>query len=640
MFFKQPQTLWFLFALAIPIIVHLFQLRRFKPEYFTNVRFLKDLLSQTRKSSKIKKYLLLASRLGLVLALVFMFAQPFFKANDSQFAQNELVFVVDNSLSMQAKGSEGELFKRTLENILTQVPEDVSFSLYTNDDALNEISTKVSQKEIQQLNYSPNKFSLDKIFLRLSNHNKQFAKDVVVFTDNKNVKWPNLNDENSNLKFYTKIEKSSSTYNSSIDSVYIAKVTDNFYDIAVVLKTYGQYDKELPISLFNQNKIIAKAIFDFNKSKEIIFTIPKKGFNGYVEIDDQSLTFDNTYYFSIKNFEKNKLVSVGNVINNSFLRRIYNVNEFDFSTLENFNFDSKTLAETPFILLNEVEAISETTQSLLKDYLENGGNLVFIPAENGSIDDYNKFFEAFGLRFSRFEKGDKKITKIAQQHPLFKGVFEKQIKDFQYPSVQGHFVINTSFPSIFEFENGQPLLTAIPLKSSQIYVFSAPLNRQNSTFIETPLVVPTFYNMAKMNIDSDLMAFSLGEQNQILVDIKSQINQVLEIKSENESFIPLQQMLSNKIKLNFIDYPVKPGNFDVFQNKKIIQPVSFNYSRSESNILEKPSDLPSQIIEVSSISEMLEKFKKDRTTKDLWRWFLFLALLFLIAEIFIQKYVK
>jgi hypothetical protein len=143
-----------------------------------------------------------------------------------------------------------------------------------------------------------------------------------------------------------------------------------------------------------------------------------------------------------------------------------------------------------------------------------------------------------------------------------------------------------------------------------------------------------------MNIDSDLMAFSLGEQNQILVDIKSQINQVLEIKSENESFIPLQQMLSNKIKLNFIDYPVKPGNFDVFQNKKIIQPVSFNYSRSESNILEKPSDLPSQIIEVSSISEMLEKFKKDRTTKDLWRWFLFLALLFLIAEIFIQKYVK
>ena len=446
--------------------------------------------------------------------------------------------------------------------------------------------------------------------------------------------------KNSNLKFYAKIEKSNTTNNCSVDSVYIAKVTDNFYDIAVVLKTFGQFEKELPVSLYNQNKIIAKAIFDFNKSKEIIFTIPKKGFNGYVEIDDQSFTFDNTYYFWIKNFEKNKLVSVGNAISNSFLRRIYNANEFDFSTIENFNFDAKTLAETPFILLNEVESISETNQSLLKDYLENGGNLVFIPAENGSIDAYNKFFEAYGLRFSRFEKDDKKITKIAQQHPLFKGVFEKQIKNFQYPNVQGHFVINTSFPSIFEFENGQPLLTAIPLKSSQIYVFSAPLNLQNSTFIETPLVVPTFYNMAKMNIDSDLMAFSLGEQNQILVDIKSQINQVLEIKNENESFIPLQQMLSNKVKLNFIDYPVKPGNFDIFQNEKIIQPVSFNYSRTESNILEKPSDLPSQMTEVSSISEMLEKFKKDRTTKDLWRWFLFLALLFLIGENFIQKYVK
>jgi hypothetical protein len=49
-----------------------------------------------------------------------------------------------------------------------------------------------------------------------------------------------------------------------------------------------------------------------------------------------------------------KVIIEGN--NPNFLvENIYNVNEFDFSTLENFNFDSKTLAETPFILLNEVE---------------------------------------------------------------------------------------------------------------------------------------------------------------------------------------------------------------------------------------------------------------------------------------------
>jgi hypothetical protein len=51
--FKHPEILYFLFLLIVPLLVHLFQFRRFK-EYFTNVRFLAALSVQTRKSSKIK----------------------------------------------------------------------------------------------------------------------------------------------------------------------------------------------------------------------------------------------------------------------------------------------------------------------------------------------------------------------------------------------------------------------------------------------------------------------------------------------------------------------------------------------------------------------------------------------------------
>ena len=68
--FKHPEILYFLFLLVIPILVHLFQLRKFKTEYFTNVKFLKELVVQTRKSSKIKKYLLLATRLLLLTFLI------------------------------------------------------------------------------------------------------------------------------------------------------------------------------------------------------------------------------------------------------------------------------------------------------------------------------------------------------------------------------------------------------------------------------------------------------------------------------------------------------------------------------------------------------------------------------------------
>ena len=106
--FKHPEILYFLLLLVIPLLVHLFQLRRFKKEYFTNVKLLKELQIQTRKSSKIKKWLLLATRLLLLACLIIAFAQPFFNAKDTTNKGNELNILLDKSFSMQAKGAKGE----------------------------------------------------------------------------------------------------------------------------------------------------------------------------------------------------------------------------------------------------------------------------------------------------------------------------------------------------------------------------------------------------------------------------------------------------------------------------------------------------------------------------------------------------
>ena len=130
--FKHPEILYFLFVLVIPILVHLFQLRRFKKEYFTNVQFLKELSIQTRKSSKIQKWLLLITRLLLLTALIIAFSQPFFKAKDSKNISNEMYLVLDNSYSMQAKGNKGELLKRAIQELLENTPENQTFSLITN----------------------------------------------------------------------------------------------------------------------------------------------------------------------------------------------------------------------------------------------------------------------------------------------------------------------------------------------------------------------------------------------------------------------------------------------------------------------------------------------------------------------------
>lgn len=52
--FQYPALLWSLLALAIPIIVHLFQLRKFQKVAFTNIALLKKISFQTRKVHNLK----------------------------------------------------------------------------------------------------------------------------------------------------------------------------------------------------------------------------------------------------------------------------------------------------------------------------------------------------------------------------------------------------------------------------------------------------------------------------------------------------------------------------------------------------------------------------------------------------------
>ncbi|HIC31931.1 MAG TPA: hypothetical protein EYO76_08430, partial [Flavobacteriaceae bacterium] len=151
--FKNPELLYALFLLLIPIIVHLFQLRKFQKEYFTNVAFLKKVQLQTRKSQQIKKWLTLLTRLLLLAAIIIAFAQPYFAKTNSFNTEKETVIYLDNSFSMQAKGNNGELLKRAVQDIITSIDENEKFSLITNNDSYRNTTIKAIKNELLQLDY-------------------------------------------------------------------------------------------------------------------------------------------------------------------------------------------------------------------------------------------------------------------------------------------------------------------------------------------------------------------------------------------------------------------------------------------------------------------------------------------------------
>ena len=62
---------------------------------------------QTRKSSQIKKWLVLLLRLLAVAAIVIAFAEPFKASTTALNSAKETTLYIDNSFSMQANGPKG-----------------------------------------------------------------------------------------------------------------------------------------------------------------------------------------------------------------------------------------------------------------------------------------------------------------------------------------------------------------------------------------------------------------------------------------------------------------------------------------------------------------------------------------------------
>ena len=640
--FKHPEILYFLFVLVIPILVHLFQLRRFKKEYFTNVQFLKELSIQTRKSSKIKKWLLLITRLLLLTALIIAFSQPFFKAKDSKNISNEMYIVLDNSYSMQAKGNKGELLKRAIQEILENTPENQTFSLITNKETYWNTDIKSIQKEIQNINYSALPFQLESAMAKIKSRKSFNNKDVIIITDAIGLKPKQLKSIDKNFNTYFIKPEAEQKNNIAIDSVYINQTLNDFYEIGVNLKSFWEQNNAIPIGLYNNNKLIARTLVKFEKFETAInFTIPKKDFNGFVSINDAGLKFDNIFYFSITKPEKTNVISIGKTEKSGFLNRIYTTEEFNYSNSTIETLDYNTIEKQDAIVLNELENLPQALGTNLKSFVEKGGNLVFIPSSENKMAETNRFLKLLGqVQFGTSNNTKKLITKIAFQHPLFQSVFEKKIDNFQYPTTKQNFELKTTNPPILSYEDQSCFLTSIQNQVSSVYVFSAPINKMNSNFQNSPLIVPIFYNMAQNTQKKGVNTLIIGGNQPLLVATKLSKDEILEIKNDTEKFIPTQQILNNKVKLQFNDYPIFAGNFGIYKKGERVRNISFNYNRSESNLEPSKSHLLADYKVVKSIETVFNSLLSDRSNDEIWKIFVLLSLLFLFLEVLIQKLVK
>ena len=637
--FKHPELLYALFLLLVPIIVHLFQLRKFQKIAFTNVAFLKEATLQTRKSSQIKKWLILCTRLLILASIILAFAQPFTSKIDTLKTKRETVIYLDNSFSMQAKGAKGELLKRAVQDLISNVPEDEKISLVTNNNIYKNTRIKAIKNELLQLEYSSTALTTDAALLKsntLFSKQPNSLKNLIFISDFQENKSNQKIDTLTNLHL-VKLQPVN-VNNVYIDSAYISNTTPTNIELTVKLKQSGESIESLPVSLFNNDNLIAKTSVKILDEVSTTFTLPTNTvINGKATINDANLQFDNTIYFNINDDSKINVLSI-NVADDSFLKRIYTNVEFNYTSVLENQLNYNLIDNQNLIILNELNTIPNALVSALKLFTNNGGFIIVIPSDKINQQSYNVLLSNYNSNYSDLIDTQKRITTINYVHPLYNnGVFEKQVKNFQYPKVSHFYNFNSNSGSaVLQFEDSKKFLS----QNENAFIFTSPLNSANSSFKNSPLIVPTLYNIGKYSLKIPKLYYTIGKENTFDVDTELQQDDILSLVKDSINIIPKQQYFNNKVAINTSENPNTASIYSIQNKNKTIKNVSYNYDRTESNLSYQDLTSYKNIIQSDSITEIFNIIKSDTKINVLWKWFVIFALMLLIIEMLILKYFK
>ena len=643
MLFKNPNILYALFALLIPIIVHLFQLRRFKKVAFTNVAMLKQLELQTRKSAKLKKWLILLTRLGFFTMLILAFAKPYFpsknKANDAP--QETLVFL-DNSFSMQGSGVSGVLLANSKQQILETLKEETTLGIMTNDESYEKQKGATLKKTIQNVTYSAKSFDINTTLLQANQQllkHQDAVKNMIVISDFQNLKEDSITTLNPAINYYFIPKKIEKRQNQSIEKLQIKNKDQNSYELEAFVKNQSDEQQNKTIAVYGNKKLLAKntLIVPAKSSKNAHFTIQKQdAINGYVSLEDNGLQFDNRYFFSLKTKAKINVLLIGK--NSDYLKHIYTQDEFNTTQVDYNAVDYTSFSKQDLIVLNALEQLNAVMFNNLKTFAKQGGTVLIIPNKSLVIDRNTNYFT--GKITPRNDS--LYIQKINYSHPILKNVFIKKIQNFDYPYSTKQYLTNAK-NAILYYADGSSFISSKMIGKGNCYFVASALDKSSSNFKNSPLIVPIFYNIATYNSQTTNQDFIIGKTNSFSVETTLKKDAVLTLHKDEFSFIPQQQIGTSKVLIKTHEKPKEAGIYTIKNANKTAAYLAYNYDRAENtasyvdiNKLENNKNVTIS----PNFATSFKTIQAANSIKALWKWFLGLAILFIILEMLIIKFLK
>jgi len=684
--FLFPTFLFALFTLAIPVLIHLFNFRRYKTVFFSNVGYLKQIKKESKKKARLKQILLLIARILALTFLIFAFSQPYIPENrDAQKQANQMVAIyIDNSFSMNALSEQGQLLQMARNKaveICLAYPANTVFRLYTNDLQIkhqNNLNKEQLIQQIAEIQTSPTVLPISLVYNRfaaLQNDQENKTDKVLYFISDFQRKITDMENFSKDPVFsYYLLLVPNQVSNLYIDSCWVeipAHRLNQEEEVFVKIKNSSdQSYNNLPLKLYLNDSI--KSITNFSVSAQNEITANLKYTNnssgsqlGKIEITDYPFTHDNDWYisyfvesnlnalvvYSDKPSSKEGLAYISALFENDEFIRLdkMNVNNLQVSKLNDYN----------TIFLMNLEDFSSGFLNELRVAVEQGTSLVMFPGNKNNPDSNNKLLATFNAnQISGIDTTKQKISGTDFENDFYKDVFKKKEDNPVLPEIDGHFRFTENTRSaenrLLWFQNNDKALSKIDFQKGKFWSFAFSLEKRNESFARDVLFVPTLYNIVLTSLPEQDISYIVGQNTffDLALNQKINLNSSIEIAllGKGTKFIPEKSNINRGIRLNFPEQIKEAGHYLVENDNLVVATMAFNNDRKESDFrffnsdeLEEKLDLL-QLKNASVIknveSNFSEIFDEIENGKQLWKLCILLSLVFITSEVLISRFWK
>lgn len=666
--FAYPAFLWGLLAVLIPVAIHLFNFRRYRKVYFSNVDRLEALRSESRRQSDVRRWLVLAARILTIVFLVLAFAQPFVPSTEGAMRSGATVVsvYVDNTFSMESAavgGSRLDAARDKAREVAAAYSASDRFQLLSSDlggEQMRWLSRDEFLAAVDALQLSSASPLLSDVARRQADFMAQSGaanRHAFMVSDFQRAGSDLDRMPADSLSLVTLVPLGGT----GADNLYIdtlrldapAYFVGGSVGVEASVRNSGNADVDrVPVRLYVGGRERAVATVDLPAGSTakvaLRFTVDEPGWtDAYVEIADYPVTFDDRYWFTLHAGDRISMLELDGREASASMRRLFGADSAVAYTAAPQSTFEGALADYDFIVLNEPQAIGSGLAQQLHEWTVSGGSLLVVPPAEAVPAGFDDLLAMLGAPTTdRWVKRSVRANAIDVEASLYRGVFGGATDDMELPTVQGHYTLVAGvLQNIITLADGSALLGSVPCGNGYLYMLTAPLRAEWCDFGSQALFVPTLYNMALYSRPLPPPAYTLGELEPIVLSGSYDPSARPPELTDGEAFsvIPdLRRVAGHQLMVPHGDLP-HDGIYTLADEH-----LAFNYDRRESKMdfmsLNEVADAVEGLSGYSVVKSvekpLTEELRRRSGGRRLWRLCIIVALLALGAEIVLIKMKK